>query len=298
MNRKKVRMSKEDRMFHIVNAVIMSFIFIVMAYPLYFIVIASFSNPDLVYQGKVRLLPAGITFVGYAKTFAKSDLWIAYRNTIFYTVAGTALNIFMTMTAGYALSVKEMYGRRVLMFLITFTMYFGGGMIPTYFVVRSLGILNTAWAMILPCAVSAYNLIITRSFLEANIPKELYEAAELDGCSRLQFFAKVVVPLSGTLIAILVLFYGVGHWNSYFDAMMYIQDRDKFSLQVVLREILLQNSFSVDNLMDADLASSLEQLKNSIKYVIIIVSSIPVLVLYPFLQKYFVKGVMIGSVKG
>lgn len=298
MGKKKIRLSKEDRIYHIITTIVLIAVFVVIAYPLYFIVIASFSDPTLVYQGKVRLFPQGITFIGYIKTFANSGLWTAYKNTILYTIVGTAINVVMTMTAAYALSVKEMYGRRVVMFLITFTMYFSGGMMPTYFLVKDLGLLDSIWSMVLPGAVSAYNLMIARSFLESNIPKELYEAAEMDGCSRLTFFGKIVLPLSGTLIAILVLFYGVSHWNTYFDALMYIQDRDKFPLQVILREILLQNSFSVDEVMDPDLMAVLEQLKNSIKYVVIIVSSVPVLILYPLLQKHFVKGVMIGSVKG
>lgn len=298
MGKKKVKLSKSDRIFHIVNTTILVAFFLIVAYPLYFIVIASFSDPTLVYQGKIGLLPKGITFLGYERTFANENLWTGYKNTILYTVVGTVLNVFMTMTAAYALSVKELYGRRVILFLITFTMYFSGGIIPKYFLMKNLHLLNSFWVMVIPCAVSAYNLMIARSFLESNIPRELYEAAQIDGCSRLGFFRKVVMPLSSTLLAILVLFYGVSHWNAYFDALMYITDRDKFPLQVILREILLNNQFSADDIVDPETMSVMQQLSNSMRYVVIIFSSLPVLVLYPFLQKYFVKGMMIGSVKG
>lgn len=294
----KVKMCTGDRVFTVISWIVLIAILIVVAYPLYFIIIASFSNPTMVYQGKIRLIPKGITLLGYTRTFANKNLWLGYRNTICYAIVGTTLNVFLTMTAGYALSIRKMFGRRVVLFLITFTMYFGGGIIPTYFLIKDLHLLNNFWVMILPGAVSAYNLMIARSFLESNIPEELYEAAEIDGCSRLIFFRKVVMPLSKTLIAILVLYYGVGHWNAYFDALMYVSDRDKAPLQVVLREILLQNQFNIDDISDPETQSILQELSNSIKYVVIIVSSIPVLILYPLLQKHFVKGVMIGSVKG
>ncbi|MBQ8230329.1 MAG: carbohydrate ABC transporter permease [Lachnospiraceae bacterium] len=298
MDKKKIKLSKNDRIFHSVNTTILVVFFLIVAYPLYFVVIASFSDPTLVYQGKIGLLPKGITFLGYERTFSNENLFIGYKNTILYTVIGTILNIFMTMTAAYALSVRELYGRRVILFLITFTMYFGGGIIPKYFLMRDIHLINSFWVMVIPCAVNAYNLMIARSFLESNIPKELYEAAQIDGCGRLGFFRKVVMPLSSTLVAILVLFYGVGHWNSYFDALMYITEREKFPLQVILREILLSNQFSPDDMVDPETQSVMQQLANSMRYAIIIFSSLPVLILYPFLQKYFVKGMMIGSVKG
>ena len=298
MGKKKIKLSKEDRIYHIITTVILAVILLIVAYPLYFIIIASFSDPVLLAQGKVRLIPKGFNFLGYERTFANQNLFIGYKNTICYTVVGTCVNLALTMTAAYALSVKELYGRRVVMFLITFTMYFGGGMIPKYFLVRDLGLLNSFWSMILPGAASAYHLMVARSFIESNIPRELYEAAEMDGCGRLTFFRKVVLPLSGTLIAMMTLFFGVGHWNAYFNALMYIQDREKFPLQVILREILLQNQFSLDDITDPELMTALAELQNSIKYVMIIVSSIPVLIIYPLLQKHFVKGMMIGSVKG
>ena len=298
MGNKKIKLSKEDRIFHIISTTILVLLILVIAYPLYFVIIASFSDPVLLAQGKVRLIPKGFNFLGYERTFANENLFIGYKNTICYAVVGTCVKLAMTMTAAYALSVKELYGRRVIMFLITFTMYFSGGMIPKYFLVRDLGLLDSFWSMIIPGAVSAYHLMVARSFLESNIPKELYEAAEMDGCSRLTFFRKVVLPLSGTLIAMLTLFFGVAHWNEYFNALMYVQDRVKFPLQVILREILLQNQFSLDDITDPELMTGMAVLQNSIKYVMIIVSSVPVLILYPILQKHFVKGIMIGSVKG
>ena len=201
------------------------------------------------------------------------------------------------MVTGYALSIK-FPGRRVINFLITFTMFFGGGIIPTYFVIRDLGLLNSFWVMILPGAISAYNLILTRSYIEQSIPEEMYEAASIDGCNRFNYFLKIVLPLSGVLISIMTLFYAVGHWNSYFSAMMYIDDPNLYPLQLVLREILVNNNIHVEDMIDPEEIERAEMLRESLKYSLIVVGSLPVLILYPFLQKYFVKGIMIGSIKG
>lgn len=285
-----------DRAFYIVCTFILALLLIIVAYPIYFVLIASISDVTLVNTGKVLLFPKGLQFQGYQRVLTNARVLTGYRNTLIYTVVATLLNLALTMTSGYALSVK-VPGRNFFSLLITFTMFFGGGLIPYYFVIRSLGILDTVWVMILPGAVSAYNLIITRTFLKSNIPNELYEAASIDGCNRLQFFAKVVVPLSGTLIAVLTLFYAVGHWNDYFNALMFLTKRTLHPLQLVLREILIENSISADD-MDGEAAAALQNMKETLKYALIVMSTLPMMILYPMVQKHFVKGVMIGSVKG
>jgi ABC-type glycerol-3-phosphate transport system permease component len=231
------------------------------------------------------------------KVFQRESIVTGYRNTLFYTVFGTTLNLILTLTSAYALSVK-FPGRRLINFMITFTMFFSGGIIPTYFLYRDMKLLNTIWVMILPGAISAYNLIIARSFMRSNISIELYEAAEIDGCSHFRFFIYIALPLSKVLVSILTLFYAVGHWNSYFNAMMYLDDSSMYPLQLVAREILISGNISAMDMIDKDDLMRSEQLRESLKYALIVVASLPVLILYPFLQKYFVKGIMIGSVKG
>lgn len=290
--------TRSDRVFNIISTTLLVLVLLVSVYPLYFVLIASVSDVNAVNAGKVVLWPEGFHLDSYIRVFQNQRVLLGYRNTVIYTVLGTLLNLALTLTAGYALSL-EFPGRRVAMFFITFTMYFSGGLIPTYFLYKDLHLLNTVWVMIIPGAVSAYNLIIARTFFHTNIPKELYEVAELDGCSRTRFFFSVVLPLSQVLTAILGLFYAVGHWNSYFDALMFLNERKLHPLQLVLREILIQNSVPVDDKMiDPDVAEQLRQIKELMKYSLIVVSSLPVLIAYPFLQKYFVKGIMIGSIKG
>ena len=294
----KLTESRSDRIFNFISTVILAILLAVIAYPLYFATIASISNLNSINSGDVIFLPKGVHFDSYIRIFQNNRILIGYRNTIMYTVLGTILNIFMTMTGGYALSVK-FPGRSVITFLITFTMFFSGGLIPNFFLMKDLGILDTIWVMILPGAVSAYNLIIARSFLTSGIPKELFEAAEIDGCSRLRFFWWIVIPLSAVLISILTLFYAVGHWNSYFNALMYIYKRELYPLQLILRETLIQNSVPIDEgTMDPDIVVQMTQIKELLKYSLVIVASAPMLIMYPFLQKNFVKGVMVGSLKG
>ena len=294
--RNSIHLCRQDRILNVFLYVFLAIFLILCAYPVYFVLIASISDVTLVNTGKVLLYPRGLQLLGYQRVLTNARTLTGYRNTMFYTIAATLLNLTMTMTAGYALSVK-VPGRNFFSLMITFTMFFGGGLIPYYFVIRGLGILNTVWVMILPGAVSAYNLIITRTFLKSNIPHELYEAASIDGCNRLQFFVKVVVPLSGTLIAVLTLFYAVGHWNDYFNALMFLTKRTLHPLQLVLREILIENSVSADD-MDGEAAAALMNMKETLKYALIVVATAPILCVYPFLQRFFVKGVMIGSVKG
>ncbi|MDG0810028.1 carbohydrate ABC transporter permease [Cohnella rhizosphaerae] len=272
---------------------------LIFLYPLLFIVSASISNPDAVLQGKVWLFPKGFTIVPYVKVFQNSEFFLSYWNTIAYTVVGTIVNVALTVMAAYPLSRKDFYGRHVLTIVFTFTMFFSGGLIPLYIVIQKLHLLNNFWVMILPSALSIFNVIVMRTYFQTAIPDEIYQAAEIDGCSRIGVLTRIVLPLSGPILAVMILFYGVGHWNSYFNALIFLNEREMFPLQLILREILVQND--TQNLMGNSSANYIidsTQYGTSIKYAVIIISSLPVLILYPFLQRYFVKGVMIGAIKG
>ena len=287
-----------ERVFDVSNIVLMVIIVLVIAYPLYFIVIASFSSPDAVNGGRVLLFPEGVTFSGYKKILEYTPIWRGYLNSFIYTIAGTIINLAVTIPAGYALSRKHLFGRRPVMFLFTFTMFFGGGMIPTYLVVKNLGMLDTIWAMMLPGACSVYNLIVTKTFMETSIPGELIDAAHIDGCNDFQAFFSIILPLSKPIIAVMTMYYAIGHWNSYFDALIYLDDADKYPLQMVLRELLLQNQVS-SAMTSGGMASIAEraQIAEQMKYGIIIVACIPMMLMFPFVVKHFKKGVMVGSIK-
>lgn len=283
-----------SRMFHIlVNTFVMIFI-IICIYPLFFILIASISDPSLVSLGKVIAWPKNITSDGYQKVMENKDLWISFRNTIFYTVFGTLFNLALTLTAGFALSRKEMPMRKGIMLIFTITMFINGGLVPTFLLVKGLGLYNNPLVMIFLNGISIYNLIICRTFFESTIPNDLWGAAQVDGCNEFRFFWSIVLPVSGSIIAVLALYYSVYHWNSYFNAMIYLRDSAYYNLQLVLRNILLSNQFSDD--LDIG-ANTIMQLQ-TMRYAIIVISAIPMLVIYPFVQKHFVKGIMIGSVKG
>lgn len=292
-----MKVSRSDKTFNFVNTLLLTLVLLIVAYPIYFVVIASISDPDAVYQGRVLLFPAGLTLDGYRQILETKSIWSGYANSLQYMLVGTTINVIMTLISAYPLSRRDFVGGSVIMFLYTFTMIFQGGMIPTYLNIRSLGILNTIWAMVLPGAIAAYNLIIARTFFRQTIPEELLDSGKIDGCTNIRFFLQIVLPLSPTLIAILILFYGVNHWNAYFDALLYISDDSKYPLQLVLRSILLQNQSLAAASIDEDVYY-LQRLTDLMKYGVIVVASIPLLILYPFLQKYFVKGLMIGSVKG
>ena len=289
--------SRADKAFDIMDYVLLTIAFLLVAYPLYFVIIASVSDPIAVYEGRVVLYPIKPTLEGYARIFSYESLFVGYKNTILYTLVGTAINVVLTVTAGYALSRKELVGRNVMMMGVMFTMIFSGGMIPTYLLVRQLGLYNTMWALILPGAVSTWNLIVCRTFFQQTIPDELREAADLDGCGDVAFFLRVVLPLSSSIIAVMVLFYAVSHWNSYYNALIYLSSTSKYPLQLVLRNILIVNTMD-DMVNDVATQAAQQRMGDLIKYGMIIVSSLPLLILYPFLQKDFVKGVMIGAIKG
>lgn len=302
INEKTVRHNNHkregNRLFHICNYIILGLVFLVVAYPLYFVVVASISSPAAVGTGQVTWKPIGLTLEGYKMVFSDSSIMTGYKNALIYTVVGVIFSVSTTVQAAYSLSRRDLPFRKPMMMLIVFTMYFSGGMIPTYLVVKDLGLVNTMWALILPSMIVPYNLIVARTFFESSIPSELRESAALDGCTEWQFFKQVALPLSKAIIAIMILFYGVSQWNTYFNAMIYLRDADKYPLQLVLRNILINSNVSADMVGDAKLLAEQQQRAELVKYVSIIVSSAPLLIMYPFIQKHFVKGVLIGSVKG
>ena len=294
---KGVTRSRADKAFDVLDYVLLTIAFLVVAYPLYFVLIASVSDPIAVYEGQVILYPIKPTLEGYARIFSYESLFTGYKNTLIYTLVGTSINVVLTITAGYALSRRDLVGRNVMMMGVMITMIFSGGMIPNYLLVRSLKLYNTMWALILPGAVSTWNLIVARTFFQQTIPDELQEAAELDGCGDTSFFLRVVLPLSSSIIAVMILFYAVSHWNSYYNALLYLSSSSKYPLQLVLRNILIVNTLD-DMVNDVATQAAQQRMGDLIKYGMIIVSSLPLLILYPFLQKYFVQGVMIGAIKG
>ncbi|WP_217556645.1 carbohydrate ABC transporter permease [Paenibacillus sp. GbtcB18] len=277
---------------------LLTIVSLIVLYPLVFVLVASFSSPEAVMRGEVWLWPKNITWMGYTKIFQNNEILTGYLNTIVYTVVGTAINLILSIAAAYPLSRKDFAGRNAISALMVFTMFFSGGMVPTYLLVKNLGMLNTMWALVIPGAVSVYNIIIMRTFFQSSIPGEMQEAASIDGCSNLGILWKIVLPLSMPIIAVMILFYSVGHWNSYFSGLMYLTDRDKYPLQLFLREILIQGQMQEMLGVGDDSHARNVMEGEAIKYAVVIVANLPVLMLYPFLQRYFVKGVMIGSVKG
>lgn len=298
-----IKDTRADKIFLIFVYVFLAISLLIVLYPLIYIISASISNPHLVNSGEMWLLPKGITFEGYRTLLGNSSIWRGYLNTIYYTVLGTSINLFVTLPCAYALSREDFYGRRAFTNFMLVTMFLSGGLIPSYLLIRSLGMLNTVWALVIPGAVSVYNVVVTRTFFQSTIPREMEEAAIVDGCSDFRLFMQIVLPLSTPIIAVMALFYGVGHWNSFFSALIYLSDRSMYPLQMILREILIlqdMSSNTVNNVTSemANMLYSKQQLAQVIKYGVMIVSSLPVIIVYPFLQKYFVKGMMVGSIKG
>ncbi|GIP35131.1 carbohydrate ABC transporter permease [Paenibacillus sp. J2TS4] len=299
-----VKETRGDKIFVIFNYIYLLMAFVIVAYPILYIISASISDPKLVNSGEMWLFPKGITFEGYVRVFENAKIWSGYKNTILYTLVGTTVNLFVTLPAAYALSRKDFMGRSFFMGMFMVTMFFGGGLVPSYLLVKNLGLVNSMWALILPGAASVWNIIVARTFFQSTIPKELQEAAHIDGCTNLRLFVKVVLPLSAPIIAVMALFYGVGHWNSYFGALIYLNEETKYPLQMILRQILVLQEMSAQakgTAVDSSVAAAMNnkaEVAALVKYAVIIVSSLPVIVVYPFLQRYFVQGVMIGSVKG
>ncbi len=297
MVKSKIKSSSKDKMFTILLYAIFSLGFIIILYPLWFIIIASFSDPAAVSTGKVLLLPKGFTLDGYKALLKESDIWIGYRNTILYTLVGTLIGLFVNICAAYSLSRKDLVGRKAFMTFFIITMFFNGGLIPTFLTIKSFNLYDTFWVMVLPFSVSVYNIIVARTFFESSLPTDLWNAAQIDGCGNLRFFFQIVLPLSKAIIAVIGLWIAVGQWNSYFNALIYIKNPDLYPLQLVIRNILITNQMQ-GSIGTGEAALIALRTANLMRYAVIIVSTVPIMCVYPFIQKYFNKGVMIGAVKG
>ena len=296
---KRPRLSRSDlsdKIFYLFIYVFLGFLALVILYPLYFIIIASISDPDAVLGGDVILFPVGITLSGFEAILHRSDVWLGYLNTIIYTALTVVLSLVVTVPAGWALSRKQLLGKKFFMIYFIIPMFFGGGLIPFYNVMSQLNLINTPWAVILPSILSVWNLFMTRTFFESSIPDGLVEAARIDGASEFRIFFSLVLPLSKAILAVMALYYAVGQWNSYFNAMIFLQDENLYPLQLILREILIASETTTGGSGETILEQY--RLANQIKYVSVIVPSAPVIMLYPFVQKYFAQGAMIGSLKG
>ncbi len=296
---KNSRLTRGDIIFEIVNCIFLGIVSAIILYPLVYVLSASISDPMSVTAGKMILWPVDMTLENYGEVFKNDNIMRGYRNSLIIMFGGTSLNIVMTILAAFPMTRKDLWGRNLIMKLMTFCMFFGGGLIPTYLMVgKTLGLMNNWLALILPGAISVYNMIIMRTFFMTSIPYELHEAADIDGCSPFMTLIKIILPLSGPIIAVMALYYGVGHWNSYFSALLYINKESIQPLQLYLRKVLTANNTQSLMEMGADEAARAAMRAETIKYAVIVVSSIPMLIIYPFVQKFFVKGVMIGAVKG
>ena len=293
----KVRSQRSDVAFNIILYAACTLLLLLILYPLWFIVIASFSDPSAVAGGHVWLLPVGFTLDGYEELLKQANVWIGYRNTIAYTLVGTLIALAVNIPAAYALSRRDLWGRRALMGLYVFTMFFSGGLIPTFLTIQQVGLYNTFWVMVLPFSVSAYNIIVARTFFQNSLPAELWDAAQVDSCGNLRFFFTMALPLSKAVVSVIALWTAVGQWNSYFNALIYIRDSSLHPLQLIMRNILITNQ-SFAALGTGEAAIIAMRKANLVRYAMIIVSTVPIMCVYPFIQKYFDQGVMIGSIKG
>ena len=298
IKRNRVQLAKQDKIFYVISFVVLFLLLVMTGYPILYVLSSSFSSRQAVIGGKVFLWPVDFSVEGYAEVFKQKDVLVGYRNTIIYTVGGTLINVVITMLAAYAFSRKDWPMKNLMTMVFMFTMIFSGGMVPSYLLMRDLGLLNTPWAMLLPGALSIYNMTIARTFIQNNIPYDLFEAARIDGCDDFRYFVYLVLPLSKAILAVLSLYYAVGHWNAYFNALIYLNSRNLYPLQVFLREILILNEFDNEAIIDEELMMVKQGMADLLRYALIVVSTAPILCMYPFVQRYFVKGVMIGSVKG
>lgn len=292
---KKMKRCRQDRIFILFNYIVATFFLVVALYPLYYVVIASISDPTALSRGKVILYPVGFSLQGYKMLLEHTEIWRGYANTILYTVLGVCLSLAVTVPAGYALSRRTLPFRKLINFYCILTMFVSGGLIPTYLLIKGAGLNNTRFLMIVMGSASVWNMILCRNFFESNVPLNLIEAAKIDGCSELKIFARIVLPLSKAITAVMTLYFGVSRWNSYYTAMIYLRDKEKWPLQLVIRSIMSANNINAE-----DMAQAAAQVLGieSMKYGLLVVASLPVLIAYPFVQKYFVKGVMVGAVKG
>lgn len=294
---RKIKESTGDRAFLFAVYAILTVVLVVVLYPLLYIISSSLSSPAAVSAGRVWLWPVDFSLKGYETLFHNPQVLTGYGNSLFYTAAGTLISVTLTVMLAYPLSRRTFAGRNALMMIVTFTMLFSGGLIPTYMVVKELGMIDSRWALLIPNAVWVWQVIIARSFFQSSIPEELVEASDMDGCSDLRFMASVVLPLSKPILAVLLLMYAVGQWNAYFDALIYLKTADKFPLQLILRSIIIQNN-SGNSIMDAMKQVERQQMAELLKYSLIVVATLPVLLIYPFVQRHFVQGMLVGSVKG
>lgn len=290
--------NKEEKIFDYINNTILFIILIIVSFPIIFVVVASFSDPFEVAAGNVLIWPVGFQLDGYRRVFESKEIWMGYKNSIIYTTCGVVINLIMTTAGAYPLSRPDLKYKKIFTIIFTFTMFFGGGLIPTYLLINNLGILDTIWVMIIPGAVSVYNMLVMRTYFTSSVPFEIQQSAMMDGCSNIRTFWNIVLPMSVPIYAVMALFYGVGHWNDYFNALIYLSSRSKYPLQMFLREILVQNI--VTNYMDesSENIMYMEMMRETLKYCVIIVASVPMLIAYPFIQKYFVYGMKIGALKG
>jgi len=294
----RIRETGVDRVFTIVNYTVLTIFLVLIIYPLIFVMSSSLSDGSAVISGRVILWPVNFSTLAYEKVFSYPRIWSGYGNSLFYAVVGTLVNVTMTLLAAFPLSRRDLFGKNIFLALFLFTMFFNGGLIPTYLLVRDLGLRNTQWALIIPQALSVWNLLIAITFVRTSIPHELLEASQLDGCSDFNYFVRILLPLSTPLIAVLSLFYAIGHWNQFFAALLYLTNKDLFPLQIILRDILISSNVDLSMVEDIKIMAAREALRELLKYALIVVASVPVLIIYPFAQRYFVKGIMLGSVKG
>ena len=293
----KRQVTRNDLIFNIILYGISAFILLIVIYPMYFIIIASFSNPTEVANGKVWFVPSQFTVDGYKEIMRHAELWVGYRNTIVYTALGTVIGLAVNIPAVYALSRRDLVGRRVFTLFFVFTMFFGGGLIPTYFTIRNFGLYDTIWVMVLPFSVAVYHIIIARTFFDSSLPQGILDAAMIDGCGNLRFFFQIALPLSKAVLAVIALYTAVGQWNAYFNALVYIRTEELKPLQLVVRNILITNQ-AMAGTGDGLAAQEARRLSELMKYAVIIISTVPIMCIYPFVQKYFSQGIMIGAIKG
>lgn len=294
-----IKPSLGDRIYRGTSFIILAVTMVLIMYPLLFVVNASFSNPKYVYDNPFLIFPKGFNLDSYKLVFENSDVWIGYKNSFIYMILGTLINIIMTVCGAYPLSRKDFVGRNALTLFYTFTMFFSGGLIPFFLICRQLGLYDNLWVMILPGAVSVYNMIIMRTYFQSRIPHDLEESAMIDGCTNFKLLLKIVLPLAAPIMAVMVLFYGVGHWNSYFHAMIFINKKELWPLQLVLREILIKNEMSkmLQIVVDEQYAERMLA-QMGLKYVIVIVATLPIFIIYPLMQRFFKEGIMVGALKG
>lgn len=297
-NPNRIDLCFEDKLLYTVTTILMVLLIIVVSYPIIYVLSCSFSSGEAVSSGKVVLFPVEPSLTGYKLVFRYRQIWVGYGNTIFYTVVGTMLNVVITTMVAYPLSRKNFQGRNIYMTFFLITMFFTGGIIPNYILRVKLHLVNTRFALLLTGIISTYNMIVMRTFFQNSIPYELFEAARIDGITDIQYLFKVVIPLSKAIFAVITLYYAVGHWNAYFNAMLYLRERDLFPLQLILRDILNSGQMDLSQISDSQLLKDLQAAYDLMKYSLIVVSCVPILIAYPFVQKYFEKGVLIGSVKG